>query len=172
MTIKTITKLALASLGAAAVMLCIFLLSAQPATISDAYSRGLVAILVEAALKLAGSSMPEAARLRLVYSIDAVAREYMHGVVFLILGLLVQYAVMLSGIRPGKAAVLSFIICVLYGWGDEIHQTMVPGRSFQSSDLIMDAIGSIIGIVIVWWACNRKRRAGFIYKLNNGCKSN
>lgn len=172
MTNKRITKLALATLGAVAVMLCIYLLSAQPATVSDTYSRGLVAILVEAALKLAGGSLSEAAKLRLVYNINAIAREYMHGVVFLILGLLVQYAVVLSGRRPVKAAVISLTVCVFYGLGDEIHQTLVPGRSFQGSDLIMDAVGSMIGIAIVWWAYKLRHQRDHIFKLNNGCRSN
>jgi VanZ family protein len=72
----------------------------------------------------------------------------MHGVVFLVLGFLVQNAVTVSGARRARAFAISLAICVVYAVSDEVHQLFVPGRAFQTSDLMMDTIGSITGILM------------------------
>lgn len=42
---------------------------------------------------------------------------------------------------------LSLLICALYACSDEIHQLMVPGRSGQISDVLLDTAGSLCGIL-------------------------
>lgn len=49
------------------------------------------------------------------------------------------------------AVTISFAICVIYGITDEIHQLFVLGRAFKVSDLVMDSIGSIIEIELVYF---------------------
>ena len=143
-----------------AVLLCIFaiyLLSSQPASYSNSNSKGIVASVVETTVKLTKAGITEPEKWKLIDSINSVAREYMHGVVFLVLGLLAQNAVAQSGTKGMKAIAISLAICVIYGITDEIHQLFVPGRAFQISDFVMDSIGSIIGIVPVWFLYNRVR---------------
>ena len=70
----------------------------------------------------------------------------MHGVVFLVLGLLVHNALTNRGLTKTKAAAIAMAICLVYGLSDEIHQLFVPGRAFELSDLAMDGLGSLIGI--------------------------
>ena len=57
-------------------------------------------------------------------------------------------ALSISGFKMRKAVVLSFIICLLYAISDEVHQTLIPGRSGEVSDVILDTIGASIGILI------------------------
>lgn len=64
------------------------------------------------------------------------------------LGFLVQNAVTVSGARRARAFAISLAICVVYAVSDEVHQLFVPGRAFQTSDLMMDTIGSITGILM------------------------
>lgn len=278
-------------------MLMIFLLSAQPASVSNSNSKGIVTRVVDTAVKLTRADIPEPEKIKLVDCINSVAREYMHGVVFLVLGALTLNALAKGGVKgakggsgggakggtagkaggvaegsviggpkerakgnaeenvigdaAGKAgecvegpakefagekagvcaekaiegaedsiiiisaeenpidgskigikektnegckigakekgkqslkenvgvtgkdstkkaakeaitngaagmktAATALIICVIYGLTDEIHQIFVPGRAFQVSDLVMDSVGSIIGI-------------GFVYFFNN-----
>lgn len=162
-------KISLATIGAGAVMLLIYQLSAQPASISDAYSRGIVNTLVNACLWLMGLSIPEPARIRLVNHIDSVAREYMHGVIFMALAMLVQYAALSGAVMPRKAAVITIAVCLTYGLGDEIHQLLVPGRSFQVSDLLMDTMGSLVGIVLVTWNFSRCRHVRALKQADAEC---
>jgi len=148
-------------------MLAIYLLSAQPASISNDNSKGIVTCVVETTVKLTKPGITEPEKWKLIDSINSIAREYMHGVVFLVLGLLVQNAVTQSGTKGMKAISISLGICVIYGITDEIHQLFVPGRAFQISDLVMDSIGSIIGIASVWFLYNRARTASDIREMSN-----
>ncbi|WP_245575523.1 VanZ family protein [Alkalicoccus chagannorensis] len=45
--------------------------------------------------------------------------------------------------RPGWTAL---IICVVYAASDEYHQTFIPGRSGEVSDVVIDGIGAFVGI--------------------------
>ncbi|MDD2553843.1 MAG: VanZ family protein [Desulfotomaculaceae bacterium] len=152
MTVKEPVKI-LSWLAVLLWMLVIFLLSAQPASFSNANSKGIVTRVVDTTVKLTKVGISEPEKAMLVKRINSVAREYMHGVVFLVLGLLTQNAVTKGGAARMKAAAIALVICLTYGLTDEIHQLFVPGRSFQVSDLAMDAIGSIIGIGLVY--CKR-----------------
>ena len=42
----------------------------------------------------------------------------------------------------------ALITATLYGLSDEIHQIFVPGRQFCIYDLLADAIGAIMGVLI------------------------
>ncbi len=46
-----------------------------------------------------------------------------------------------------RAVWISLGLTVLCAIGDEIHQIFVPGRAFQLSDILIDSIGAVIGIV-------------------------
>lgn len=70
------------------------------------------------------------------------------------------FTVTKSGDRGMKAFTIILAICIIYGITDETHQLFVPGRAFQLSDLVMDAIGSMIGIAAVLFVYNRVRRKG------------
>ena len=42
----------------------------------------------------------------------------------------------------------TFLITLFYGLFDEVHQIFIPGRFFDWYDLLADAIGSLIGILV------------------------
>lgn len=52
-----------------------------------------------------------------------------------------------------KAPVISLVLTVICAIGDEIHQIFVPGRAFQLSDIMIDSLGAIIGIVAYLVIC-------------------
>lgn len=130
-------------------MLIIYQLSSQTATTSDSVSKGIVKYGVETGIKLTKVQIIDPEKWRIIDKIDSIGREYMHGVVFLVLGLLVQNTVSRSIGKRIKAIWISIAICVSYALTDETHQLFVHGRAFQGSDLAMDFIGSIIGILVV-----------------------
>lgn len=45
---------------------------------------------------------------------------------------------------------LAIAIAVAYAVSDEIHQTVVPGRSWERADLIADTIGVCAGAAACW----------------------
>ncbi|HIU52150.1 MAG TPA: VanZ family protein [Candidatus Merdicola faecigallinarum] len=44
----------------------------------------------------------------------------------------------------------SFIIGVIYAITDEIHQLFVPGRSGEIRDVLIDGLGIIVGIILIY----------------------
>lgn len=46
-----------------------------------------------------------------------------------------------------NSSIISFVLTVAVMVSDEIHQIFVPGRAFQFSDLLIDGIGAIIGVI-------------------------
>lgn len=42
----------------------------------------------------------------------------------------------------------AILFCIFYGLTDELHQLLVPRRSFSLSDLAADSIGSVIGVTL------------------------
>ena len=43
--------------------------------------------------------------------------------------------------------IIAFLGTVLSAITDEIHQTFVPGRAFQISDILVDSTGALIGVI-------------------------
>ena len=58
---------------------------------------------------------------------------------------------------PRQRMAAAFCIAILYGLSDEWHQSFVPGRTPDAWDLVVDAIGAMIGIAV---ATGLTRRGG------------
>lgn len=44
-----------------------------------------------------------------------------------------------------------FVACMAYALSDEWHQSFVPGRQFSLGDIVLDAIGVVLGLVAGAW---------------------
>jgi VanZ family protein len=79
-------------------------------------------------------------------------------------GHLASYAVLawlwLQALRPVvvslRVLLTVFAIVTLYAVTDEIHQTFVAGRSGTPVDVLIDAAGALLGILLwCWWRARR-----------------
>jgi len=50
-----------------------------------------------------------------------------------------------GGFTRGQVLTVFYLI-LLYAYTDELHQLFVPGRAFQVVDLLLDALGAMIGL--------------------------
>lgn len=75
-------------------------------------------------------------------------RKNAHFFIYLILGMLVKYALNSSGIKGVKAIGIGLLICVSYAFSDEAHQLLVPGRGGQLSDVVIASWGAGLGIAL------------------------
>ena len=71
-----------------------------------------------------------------------------HAFNFAVLALLLAWALTTNDILSPEKFRLALIISVLYALSDEIHQIFVPTRTFQIRDLIVDAIGALLGLLL------------------------
>ncbi len=49
-----------------------------------------------------------------------------------------------------KAFLISFLVVILYGVIDEVHQLFIPGRMAEISDWLADTAGALLGVFLVW----------------------
>ena len=73
-----------------------------------------------------------------------IIRKIAHLTEYTILGFLIENTIK----NYNKKTYISLIICLLYAITDELHQSLVPGRSPQITDIIIDTFGSLLGIII------------------------
>ena len=79
-----------------------------------------------------------------------MVRKIAHFSEYLILGILIyNYCLKFN---------LSTLICLLYAISDEVHQIFIPGRSCQIRDIIIDLLGALCGILIIYLYNKRKTR--------------
>jgi VanZ family protein len=68
--------------------------------------------------------------------------KLVHALVFGVLAAAAGYA---SGLRGARMVLVGFVVSVAVGALDEWHQTHLPGRNGQFSDVGFDAIGAALG---------------------------
>ena len=53
--------------------------------------------------------------------------------------------------RPSlRNTTIAFVVAVIYGATDELHQSFVPDRTGRLDDLLTDTVGAVIGLVIAY----------------------
>ena len=88
--------------------------------------------------------------------VDRVFRKTSHAVVYLVLAILLCIALSEYNLSIKSILLISFIVCFIYSCTDEAHQLFVRGRSGEIRDIIIDSIGSMIGIVLFYLYRRRK----------------
>lgn len=54
-----------------------------------------------------------------------------------------------------KASLIAFIVSLIYGAIDEIHQMWIPGRYAEVLDWLADGFGALAGVLVVSYLMNR-----------------
>lgn len=76
--------------------------------------------------------------------LSLIIRKLAHFIEYFILGILVINFIT----RYDKKIIIAILLCIIYATSDEIHQIFVPGRSCQITDIMIDSLGSIMGIYL------------------------
>lgn len=131
----------------------IFLLSHQPAHVSNELSQGIAKSIAEN-VDLATNEDFD------LGNFNHMIRKNAHFFLYFILGNIVVFTLQKVGVRGMKGILLAIVICVCFAITDEWHQLFVPGRGAQISDVVIDSCGAIVGImgfVGVGWFVRRAR---------------
>jgi VanZ family protein len=86
---------------------------------------------------------------------DLIFKKGAHFTVYAVLAVLFRRALPLSR----RIWALSWMFTVLYAASDEWHQSFVPGRHPQPTDVLIDACGAATGLLIFWWLQRRAQAA-------------
>jgi VanZ family protein len=84
-------------------------------------------------------------------TLNSIPDYYLHGSGYLVLCVLVFLAVH-QGFDPSSGPggySLPVLITVLYGISDEVHQGFVPSRDSEVKDILSDAVGALLGVVLI-----------------------
>ena len=128
-----------------AVMACIFYLSSQTATESRALSNR-VAEQLKGYIEAIRCLVPFIRKMNLSYPIVRI-RKVAHFTIYLVLGFVSYLALPRQwSLRRKMALVIS--LCFVYAITDEFHQFFVPGRAPEMKDVLIDTLGSSVGMSI------------------------
>ena len=83
-------------------------------------------------------------------TIEHSLRKAAHATEYLILTLLAALPLYTYGLRGKKLLFALFLFCVISASGDEFHQSFIPGRSPQITDVFVDSIGILTGCGITY----------------------
>lgn len=136
--------------AAAAVMVFIFLKSAEPGDRSSATSGGFIEMVLTIFSKsFREKSEPE--RLLLVGQLQPIIRKFAHFGIYTVLGVFLLSAMFTYDCTPILQAGVSWGIGLVYAVTDEIHQIFVPGRAGQVRDVLIDFAGILTGTLILFF---------------------
>ncbi|MBR1861605.1 MAG: VanZ family protein [Lachnospiraceae bacterium] len=141
-----------------ALMFVIFWFSSQPADVSTEQSltigKFICKIVVSGYGEMTGITQRQYAELY-----DHFVRKSAHFCEYAVLGALTYNVAYLvfnylktrkkKDLRSIYLIISSLLWCILYASTDEIHQLFVEGRYGSSLDVILDAAGSLLGIMLV-----------------------
>lgn len=76
-------------------------------------------------------------------------RKGAHAFAYFVLGVLAFFALKLTRLSLRAVSLSSLAFVLLYAASDEFHQLLVPGRSGEVSDVLLDAAAGAVGILLV-----------------------
>ena len=85
----------------------------------------------------------------IINRIEKVIRKIAHFFFYFVVGILVMAFISTYQIKEKNRIIISTIIGIIYACSDEIHQSLVPGRSPMITDVMIDAMGVVLGILLV-----------------------
>ena len=81
--------------------------------------------------------------------VEHIVRKIAHFSIYALCGILLICLMLTFRIKNIIRIGISFSLGLIYAISDEIHQSFIPGRSAQLTDVLIDTSGVIFGIVLV-----------------------
>ncbi len=87
-----------------------------------------------------------------------LVRKSAHFLIYLILGISIISLIKEYQIINSKALLIAITISFLYACSDEIHQLFVNGRTGKIIDVLIDTLGSIVGVYLYYYIYKFRRK--------------
>ena len=136
-------------------MLAIFVLSGMPSNESNNRSKGTINIVTEKTLNITNKAVitnkhpTEQKMNNFIEELNKPLRKCMHASVYMVLSILIYCCLKMTKLSKWKISLLSILLSFLYACTDEFHQRFVSGRTSEITDVLIDTLGAILGIIII-----------------------
>lgn len=143
-------------------LIIIFMFSNMDTIKSNGTSKEMINKVVETTIETSNNigiieeTPTEEEKQNIVNNLNLPLRKIMHFTEYLILSLLLLYALTKTNIK--NKYFITIIICFIYAITDEYHQTFIDGRTGQFIDVLIDTAGSILGLIIYNKLSNKKTK--------------
>lgn len=125
----------------------IFGFSNQDSEESSGISRKVTEIITNPIKSL--QEKPEYEKEQVLSRIESIVRKIAHFSIYTVVGFLLMLLFSTYKLEEMNRFSYSLIIGVIYASSDEIHQCFTPGRGPQVTDVIIDTMGVLLGILLV-----------------------
>lgn len=82
-------------------------------------------------------------------TMERIIRKMAHFSIYTLVGLLLMTLVSTYNIKEKNRLIITLTTGIIYASSDEIHQSFVPGRSPMITDIVIDTMGVILGILLI-----------------------
>jgi len=82
-------------------------------------------------------------------TMESIIRKMAHFSIYTLVGLLLMALVSTYNIKEKNRLIITLTTGIIYATSDEIHQSFVPGRSPMITDIVIDTMGVILGILLI-----------------------
>lgn len=130
----------------------IFGFSSQDSKKSGGLSEKVTTIIAEKFNILKDKTTQE--RENIINKMEKVIRKLAHFSIYTVVGILLMSFISTYNLKEGIRIIVSLVIGIIYAISDEIHQSFVPGRSPQITDVMIDTMGVLLGILLVMLCLN------------------
>lgn len=80
---------------------------------------------------------------------ERIIRKMAHFSIYTVVGLLLMSLISTYNIKEKNRLIITLTTGIIYASSDEIHQSFVPGRSPMITDVVIDTMGVILGILLI-----------------------
>lgn len=140
-------------------LVTVFAFSHEPSDESSSTSGKTIRAVIDLVPSI--RKMKDTEKEEIVKSLQPIARKLAHFTLYTIGGVISALYINEYSMTENKKIAISILIGFLYSISDEIHQIFVPGRAGEIRDVVIDTLGVILGVTLVWIVIKLKNR-GYI----------
>lgn len=125
----------------------IFRFSSQDGQTSSSLSKEVTENVTKRINKI--QNLEEAQKKNVLNRIEKIIRKIAHFSLYTIVGILLMSLACTYEFTELKRGGISFLIGLMYACSDELHQFFISERSAQITDVMIDSMGVLFGILLV-----------------------
>ena len=125
----------------------IFRFSSQNGTQSKGISTKVTEAILEKSSKY--NQLDNKEKKKVFNRANAVIRKIAHFSIYTLVGLLLMGIMTRTKLKDKRRILITVIIGIIYATLDEFHQSFSPGRTPKITDVYIDTLGVILGILLV-----------------------